>query len=1177
MKPSKYFQKYPIDRAGFALVVTLTLMVLLSILAVGMLSLSAVSLRTSGRGEPMAVAQSNARLALMMALGELQRTAGPDKAITATSEIISDNPSKPNLTGVWDSWDYNLTKTPVDYPGPKTQASASTLPGFKRWLVSDPDFAASTSREYVASSYTGETIELVSSGSLGKNPPASAIVRAGKVPVMRDGKKTGTYAWHVSDESVKARINAYRDPARNDSLSRKRDLLTGHRPDFSSVSGLSSLPVDTKAEDYKKALELSGKLVSISQTSLLSGAPDLGSFRHDITPYSLGLLTNVRDGGLKTDLTSLFGLGSLPEPYASQSLYQTAPFADGSIATGVSAPRWSALAAYHNIYKDLITPESAPTLFKAPAKDIPVSPPEQPTDYTPGPVIAKVELVFSLLARDKHGPWKGGNGDYMLHMLYMPVFTLHNPYNVNIKFDRMKIGIQNVPIAFKFIVNGIAKNGMTPMSRLFYGNSRKKEFWMELADWDSISASSPKGPVTMRPGQTLVFGPYINPKEAFLDNNASFFDYDDNKTGNQASPLKAKPGYAGKNIGFDVDWLNGTVLYLKKTDSVAVEFTSLVPGQAPGTPVVPDRLNVIATLTANGSTRQYGGLSFIYGTQSTLDKMNFGTLRYPSSGGINAQSMHAPNSLTNESITTAKAFALFSAYARTSNGGVYETGSRTPTGGARNLLADGRIAGNPFLHQNPARTLISTDLAAEKPGFQSHELNLVALNGETDDVFTTSADNRTNLLAGYRQSAGKSIKSGSLFEIPSGPLQTIADFRRSNALASPYLPAFVQPVANSYASPLLDTGKISQDGPSGYPLLDHSVLANHALYDRTYFSTFTASDFDNFMAKAQPLANQIFQPYIPAGTTLAEAKSALIAGDFPAANAYKRAAAYQMVKAPFNVNSTSVPAWKAMLSSLTGSMMNILWARNSKLENTAPKLKRIPIPSMTLHNGADTSETPENLDPDNIDDPAANQWNGYRSFSEDEIELLAKEIVKQVRLRGPFLSLSEFVNRRIGPTSPLTLTGALQNAIDDSGLNNTVFQNQIPVATTDLADGARYGFPTPEAAVGNPAAGAPGWLSQGDIMKILGPAATVRSDTFVIRVCGQAVSSEGDILATAYAEAVVQRQPEYLDPADPPFARPAGPGIIPDSSTPALTSPTNMVFGRRFSIVSFRWLNKEEV
>lgn len=1169
MKPTMKGSKNPPDsRDGFALVVTLTLMVLLSILALGMLSLSSVSLRTLGQGEPMAVARSNARLALMMALGELQRTAGPDKTVTATSAIVS-NPLKHNLTGVWDSWDYDLTAGNVDYAAPKTRQSGTGTPGFKRWLVSDPDASAGASLDYVRSGFSGNTIELVSSGSLGNNAPASSIVRAGVIPLNRNGKKTGNYAWHVADESVKARINAYRDPSIKQTLAQKRALLTGHRPNLSATSGLSALPSDSEKIEYDKAVALSGKLISFAQTSLLEGSPALGSFRHDITPYSLGLLTNAREGGLKTDLTSLFGLGALPATYASKSLYETSPFANGTVVTGVSAPRWSALAGYYNIYKDLITPESAPTLYKAPSKDISLTAPEVPTDFSPGPVIAKVELVFSLLARDKHGPWKGGDGDYMLHLLYTPVITLYNPYNVNIQFDRMKVGIQDVPIGFRFFVNGVARNSLTPLSRLFVGDAKKKEFWMELANWGAINASSPTGPIVMKPGQTLIFGPYINPAEPFGDNNASFFDWADNRTGNVSHPQKARPGYAGKSMGFDVDWLVNTVLYLKKADGVAVEFSTVLPPQAPNKPPS-DRFNIIATLTANGSTRQYGGLSFIYGNQAALTKLNFGTLRYPATGTISAQEMYAPNTLPNAGITTAKAFAIFSGYARTANGGVYETGSRTPNGGARNLLADGRLAGNPFLHQNLGRNPVSTHLATEKPGFQSHEVNLVALSGETDDAFIISGDNRTNLLVNYRQTAGKSIKSGSLFEIPSGPLQTIADFRRSNALSSPYLPAFVQPVANSYASPLMDTAKVTQDGPSGYPLLDHSVLANRALYDRTYFSTFTAVDFNDFMEKGKPLASQVFQPYLPVGTTLADARQKALS----AASAPGTAATYQMVKAPFNVNSTSVLAWKTMLSSLSGSQMNTLWARSGILE-TLPRSADTPIPAMTLHNGSGTSEAAP--PPDNIDDKAANQWNGYRSFSETEIDLLAKEIVKQVRLRGPFLSLAEFVNRRIGASSPLTLTGALQNAIDDAGLNSSVFQNLIPVTADDVSNADRYGFPSPNAAIGNPAAGAPGWLSQGDIMKILGSAATVRSDTFVIRVCGQATNDNGDIIATAYAEALVQRMPEYLDPTDPPTARPAGPGIVTDAHTPALTSPTNLNFGRRFSVVSFRWLNKEEI
>ena len=75
----------------------------------------------------------------------------------------------------------------------------------------------------------------------------------------------------------------------------------------------------------------------------------------------------------------------------------------------------------------------------------------------------------------------------------------------------------------------------------------------------------------------------------------------------------------------------------------------------------------------------------------------------------------------------------------------------------------------------------------------------------------------------------------------------------------------------------------------------------------------------------------------------------------------------------------------------------------------------------------------------------------------------------------------------------------------------------------------------------------------------------MRGDTFVIRTCGQALDDKGKVVARAYAEAVVQRTPEFVDAASPP-----------ETALEELT-PANRRFGRSFRVVSFRWLQPNEI
>ena len=82
---------------------------------------------------------------------------------------------------------------------------------------------------------------------------------------------------------------------------------------------------------------------------------------------------------------------------------------------------------------------------------------------------------------------------------------------------------------------------------------------------------------------------------------------------------------------------------------------------------------------------------------------------------------------------------------------------------------------------------------------------------------------------------------------------------------------------------------------------------------------------------------------------------------------------------------------------------------------------------------------------------------------------------------------------------------------------------------------------------------------------MLGNAATPRSDTFTIRGYGEARDASNRVTASATCEAVVQRVPEYVDATDRA------------ETAPASLKPANQRFGRRFQILSFRWLTKEEI
>lgn len=208
---------------GFALVVTLSLMVLLAILAVGLLSLSSVSLRAARQGSAQAEAQANARMALMLAIGELQKSLGRDGNITAPAGILNENPetpapdgvTHPHLTGVWAARQEALGATP-DYDRNSR---------FKSWLVSNANSAQLGNAGFVRSGVFADPVTL----ALPPSRPGSA---PGKAQAGRMRTPSGGFAWWVGDENCKAHVAAVDELDRN-------PLSPALRSDLMALSGAS--------------------------------------------------------------------------------------------------------------------------------------------------------------------------------------------------------------------------------------------------------------------------------------------------------------------------------------------------------------------------------------------------------------------------------------------------------------------------------------------------------------------------------------------------------------------------------------------------------------------------------------------------------------------------------------------------------------------------------------------------------------------------------------------------------------------------------------------------------------------------------------------------------------------------------------------------------------------------
>lgn len=789
------------------------------------------------------------------------------------------------------------------------------------------------------------------------------------------------------------------------------------------------------------------------------------------------------------------------------------------------------------------------------------------------PTVVRTDIIFSLVTRDVHADraasLRSQGYPYMLHMMYLPVVTLHNPYDLPLVFQSIKVNFKDIPVGFQYLINGQPMtSSMVPLNNLyahFETSNQSKEFGITLKS----GSGSGSLPVRLEPGQTKLFGtPRVPPTWTWADERPGvagsdgihLFDWRNDKTSNfNLSPTLITQSTTTA-CGFDIDWLQPRplqtaagraraftegIIALRGNERIGVRFGPIAQ---------PSNSFSITMEVADsrGRTSASGAIKLSYGDVDRLKEIvEEGTsLRYPETrsfpatfpepmidGVVRVRDIYEPNDRAVKDYVFAKPFALFSLSGRTT--------------------LESFVPSRPFADSSITCNLADIDLSKgkEAPGDQPYELVMMPIRNNTAVIEENRAEEEGYFFGGHGTLRG--TPKATFHEIPRLPLQSLAQFRHASLGNSGYHPFTTYTVGESRAHPLIPGDAIQAPNPSdNSPMLDHTWLANTALWDSYFLSTL--SDYSGeLFGETRKSVTAVRKDFFTAQDDLINSRfTALshplqgdeIADDAASDNAWLAIAQHLAIEGGFNVNSTSVDAWIATLSGLRD--VELTTEKGIVSTDDSAALPRTRRPSDKAIDGQ----------PIMIRE---SRWQGFRQLNDTQIEGLAERIVEKIREQGPFLSLSEFVNRRLGAaTEESSRHGLIESAIVESDLNELMASDGMEL---DSGNMGTHDYANPEAAHGPNTAGAPGQLSQGDVLSAIGGHLAVRGDTFVIRAYGESTGPNGDVLARAWCEGVVQRLPDYLDAKD-----------APETPVDAL-SQTNQSFGRRFELVSFRWLAPEEI
>ena len=1214
----------------------------------------------------------NAQLGAMVALGDLQRYTGPDQRVTARSDIllapgISGIDGQERWTGVWSSKDSDPGE--AGYQFDQLDKDDGLENHKARWLVSgnvsDPN--ASTLNPNV--DFSGETVDLATIGGSvpDKTEYEGDTVKAPKVEILGENNSlSGHYAYWVSDEGVKARVNMADpfldsdpyDPNKPDTYGALYRTAMAQVADPTAVTKLDGTPPGTISR-WKDEEQDPGKISSLKNIPIFT-ENELPSdeFFHDFTVHSSGVLANTKDGGLKRDLST--ALLALPNDLKGPMFDP----AGGSVALGdPGGPKWEQLADYFSLAKSGSVTQVD---FRMPT----------PEQVGVTPVVTRFNFVIHVFA-ERLSTASTALGyidkvtDYQYYVGVFPLITLWNPYDkdlqipdLGLQFDMRGIVLRNSPIEGGLVAMLIDReqiNEPTDMSRHMVGMKidggiipagRAVNYTPPINSKISLTDAG-KNVLKQGASDTFIRGFFYGPTiiqagytdwrgRSYPDNSANNFYVSYGSEGMHPIPFGSTRdvGSGSQEIvsqdatAASTNWNTGgqwsTIINLYSDvgldknkrffsfSTVGIGKIYLYKTKNKEKPWTPNkytpRVISLNDLGVSSSAILGVGTSATKGQSdySVFDLKDINNLS-PGLAGVFAFSNfansnrnnqeksvnlltqfnpRAPNSFEQMHMREAKRAAQLANDGQNHNMGFrqYTTGAITHWQGNRYLNwrdgTDGQYS--PIGLSN---LTTSGHYGSEK---------MVLFDAPTRTPVSIGQLMHANLMNTSEISWRFDGVQG--WDTNQQQVHTTPAYAIGNSIANVHLPlnqtrASVTQSSNMFDKPI----KVYPQG--GWPggngginlkgsVYDYSYELNNALWDEYFFS---GLEPDNIKF---PLPNsQIKRRPINEGSN-SSAQDLELKDE-------RLAAAHLMLDGAFNINSTSVAAWESILGAMRDiySLGEGVSDPSEQLHNysrfVSPIMKSVTSPFSDPEVGS--SSVSYSSDHEAI-------MAGYRSLTDKEIAKLAEKLVDEIRRRSsvkehPFLSLSDFINRSIDQEDfegtparkRFMYTGALQSAIDQSGLNGRTPFNALGDTQTNndglwedgyiyepyvgaSAGGSSQYYPYLEDSVAaiddRPLMeGAPGFLMQADALSKIGGKLNARSDTFMIRSYGNSTEPlTGSNKAESYFEIVVQRTPEYLD-SDPASGNPPAPA----TDAPESLNSLNEDFGRRYEIVSQRWINKADI